>query len=309
MTTVRADNIPSVRRCRIVVTTSLVAAASVEAVLEAFGQAILTEPAVTGRDEIRITAFARDHPDRAELSVALATAAVSAGVPPPLAEIEPEPVRDWLALNRDSFRPFRLDRFLISETSDTITAPAGTVHLRIDAGLAFGSGRHASTAGCLLALSDPLLRRWIGSTYSPSGRPIVDLGCGSGILAIAAAKLWHWPVLAVDVDRVAASITSNNARRNGVGALVRAVTANATNHSVIRDLRPFRLVLANILARPLRKMALAISRVCQRRSVLVLAGFLEEDATAVAAVYIGYGFRRLKKITIDGWSTLVLVRH
>jgi ribosomal protein L11 methyltransferase len=308
---------------RIVVTTPLVAGAHVEAALEPFCQALLCEPAAVNPPTVRITGFARDVPDAKALAAALADAAALAGILPPTPEIEPEPECDWLARNRETFRPFRVGRFFVSQEADPEVAPAGAVHLRINAGLAFGSGRHASTAGCLLALSDPLLtqtvlrpRAWRReAAREPAGpssnfaRPILDLGCGSGILAIAAAKLWHHPVLAVDVDPAAVCVAADNARRNSVNPLVHVVAANSTHHPTIRRLRPFPLVMANILARPLWKMARWIGLASRTGTVLVLAGFIEDDACGVEAVYAGHGFRRLKALTVDGWTTLVLVRR
>lgn len=321
---------PSEQACRIVLTTPLAAATHMEAALEAFCQATLCEPTAAAHDHVRITGFSPDHPDDANLATALAAAAAMVGMPPPVPTIIPEPGCDWLALNREAFRPFRIGTFFISQLSEVVAAPAGTVSLKIDPGLAFGSGRHASTAGCLFALADPMLARVLrryaldlkSCSTSPllpraaqacsGNRPnipaILDLGCGSGILAIAAAKLWHRRVIAADCDRVAVAVATANAQQNQVGSRVHVVAANGTRHPAIRRARPFRLILANILSRPLRQMASALARVSATGTVLVLAGFVEDDAAAVAAVYAGHGFRRLKTITIDGWTTLVLVR-
>ncbi len=266
--------------------------------------------------------------------LALATAIV--GAPPPVVTIAPEPVCDWLALNREAFQAFRVGRFFVSQMDDAIVPPADTVSLKIDAGRAFGSGRHASTAGCLLALSDPLLMRTLSwratrcvqvgkrrpmssaillhQPHDRSAHPatikdaVLDLGCGSGILSIAAAKLWRRPVIAADLDPVAVAVATINAQQNCVGSLVRVVAANAIRNRAMRRARPFRLILANILAHPLRQMAPAVALVSGAGTVLVLAGFVDADAAAVAAAYAGHGFRRLKAIRIDGWTALVLVR-
>lgn len=320
MTGVR-DSASSNGACRIVVTAPAAAAAHVEAAVEAFCQAMLCEPAPAASDHVRITGFARTEPDRVALSASLAAAATVAGITPPVVAIQPEPACDWLALNRETFRAFRIGRFFISEELDPVTAPTGAIHLRIDAGLAFGSGRHASTAGCLMALCDPLLThamaRWCGrhrqaareaSLSSTLAGATLDLGCGSGILAIAAAKLWHRPVLGVDIDRAAVSVAARNAHRNGVGPLVRVIAANATQHPTVCRLRPFRLIIANILARPLRHMAPAVVLASTTGTILVLAGFVEDDAKGVETVYASHGFRRLKALTIDRWTTLVLIR-
>lgn len=316
--TVDHDNRCDGEPCRIFLTAPLAAAEYLEGVLEAFCQATLCEPAADDRTA-RIIGFARHRPEGGELADALAAAAARIGIPNPHVEVGPEPVCDWLALNRETFKPFRVGRFYIAQTSEPPLAPPppDAIALRINPGLAFGSGRHASTAGCLLALSKFPFGRPL---FAPGGGPatgvglrlqrsILDLGCGSGILAIAAAKLWYRPVLAVDIDPVAVEVATANARENGVFPLVRAVVAQSTRHPTIRRFRPYQLILANILARPLRQMAPAIARLSTAGTLLVIAGFVEDDARRVAAVYSSHRFRRLNELTIDGWSTLVLVRQ
>jgi ribosomal protein L11 methyltransferase len=235
-------------------------------------------------------------PDRRAIDVAFAVAAAVMAVPPPEPTIERVTERDWLAENRERFASFRIGRFQIQEPKDETPVPPGVFALRIEAGTAFGSGRHGSTEGCLRALQ--MLR----------GRPVrrpLDLGCGSGILAIAAAKLWRVPVLASDVDSRAIEVARANARLNGVGRLVRALVADGYRSPAIAAGRPFDLVLCNILARPLKCLAKDLARHLAPGGIAVLAGLLAQDGNDVLAAHRAVGLRLVRQINVDGWRTLV----
>jgi ribosomal protein L11 methyltransferase len=238
--------------------------------------------------------------DRSALDLALAIAAAAAGVPPPEVTIEPLPARDWLAEHRERFAPFRIGPFLIQEPENGTPMPPGLISLRIEAATAFGSGRHGSTEGCLRALA--LLR---GRRFR---RPL-DLGCGSGILAIAAAKLWRVAVLASDIDPRAVEVARANARLNGVAHLVRVVVADGYRSPAIAAGRPFDLLLCNILARPLKRMAGDLARHLAPAGIAVLAGLLAGDGNDVLAAHRAVGLRLLRKIDLQGWRTLVLERR
>ena len=235
--------------------------------------------------------------DRSALELALALAAAAAGVPPPEVTIEELPERDWLADNRERFAPFRIGRFVIQEPDDGTPPPPDGIPLRIEAATAFGSGRHGSTEGCLRAL-ESLARRPI--------RGALDVGCGSGILAIAASKLWRVPVLASDVDPSAVDVARANARLNGVGHLVRVVVAEGYRSPVIDTSPPFDLVVCNILARPLKRLARDLARHLAPGGVAVLAGLLRSDGNDVLAAHQASGLGLVRKIDIEGWRTLVL---
>lgn len=249
---------------------------------------------------VRIEGIALGQPDPAEFGCALALAAAASNVPMPPVEAEPIGERDWAAASRASFPPFRLGRFLIRSSDDAGALPPGAIGLALDAGLAFGSGRHGSTAGCLLAL-DALRRRRVGKA--------LDVGCGSGILAIAMARLWRRaPVLACDVDPQAVAVTLENARANAVAPQVRAICADGLRPPAIRAEAPFDLVVANILAPPLRRMAGDVAAVLAPGGRLVLSGFLVREGGAVLAAYRGRGLRLSRRIVVDGWLTLILAR-
>jgi ribosomal protein L11 methyltransferase len=238
--------------------------------------------------------------DRSALHIALAVAAAASGVPAPEVTIERLPDRDWLAENRERFAPFRIGRFLIREPEDQTPVPPALITLRIEAATAFGSGRHGSTEGCLRALD--MLR---GQRIR---RPL-DLGCGSGILAIAAAKLWRVPVLASDIDPWAVAVARANSRLNGVRHLVRVAVADGYRSPAIAAERPFDLLLCNILARPLKRLAQGLARHLAPGGIAMLAGLLAADSNGVLAAYRAAGLSLVRKIDVDGWRTLVLERR
>ena len=246
---------------------------------------------------VRVEGLAVAGPDPGELDCALALAAAASGIRTPPARIEPVAERDWAAASKSSFPPFRLGRFLIRPGDHSGPAPSGSVALALDAGLAFGSGRHGSTAGCLLAL-DALRHRPV--------RRALDVGCGSGILAIAMAKLWRVPVLACDIDGQAIAVTRANAEANGVGREVCVLVADGVRARAIRKAGRFDLVAANILAPPLRRMAGDIAGVLTPCGRLVLSGFLAHEGEAVLAAYRACGLRLVRRIVVDGWLTLIL---
>jgi ribosomal protein L11 methyltransferase len=247
----------------------------------------------------RVEGLSPCEPDRSALGIALALAAACHGTQPPEARLEHLDSRNWLAENLARFPSFGIGRFFIYGSHITERAPIGRIGLLVDAGTAFGSGRHASTAGCLTALDDLSRRRF---------RRSLDMGCGSGILAIAMAKLWRASVLAADADGEAVVVTRQNARLNGVGDRVRAIRANGYHAPAIRAGRPFDLIVCNILARPIKRMAAGLARGLQPGGVAVLSGFLERDAAGVLFAHRASGLRLSRRITIDGWQTLVLTR-
>ncbi|MGH6827677.1 MAG: 50S ribosomal protein L11 methyltransferase, partial [Rhizomicrobium sp.] len=175
--------------------------------------------------------------------------------------------------------------------------PHGMISLCIEAGLAFGTGHHESTALCLSLLSD-LAHRPI--------RKVLDLGAGTGLLAIAAAKLWKRPVLASDIDPAAVEVTRENARANGAGALVRAVAADGLSHPVLAGAAPYGLILANILAGPLARLAPQLVAAVAPGGTLILSGLLATQEATVIAFY--HRLRLAARRRQGPWSALVLVK-
>lgn len=232
------------------------------------------------------------------LAASVALAAVATGISPEVTRAE-IPDSDWLAETARSF-PKQLigRRFALRGThlADQ-PVPRGRIVLTFDAGMAFGSGEHASTRLCLGAI-ERLARR-------PTGR-ILDLGTGSGVLAMAAARIWHRPVLATDIEARAATTAAENAARNEVGRLIRAHRADGWRAGVVRAGRPYDLVLANILARPLCLMARDLATGLAPGGRVVLAGLLATQARRVLAAHRRHGLVLERMTTEDGWASLTL---
>lgn len=241
----------------------------------------------------RVEAYPAEPVLDAALQVRLALVAAAAGGRLVALAEERLPERDWLAENRRAFPPLRIGRFFVHGSHWQEAPPPGTIAIAIDAATAFGTGEHPSTRGVLLAL-DQLAR------HRRFRRPR-DVGTGSGILAIAAAKRLHRPVLASDIDPGAVRTARHHARRNGVARQVRAVCAAGLPGGARYD-----LVLANILARPLALMARDLARALIPGGIVVLAGLLARQEAPVLAAYRAQGLALKRRLVIDGWSTLIL---
>jgi ribosomal protein L11 methyltransferase len=241
----------------------------------------------------RVEAYPREPALSAALQVRLALLAAAAGGRLIAVHEERLPERDWLVENRRAFPPLRIGRFFVHGSHWREAAPAGTIWIEIDAATAFGTGEHPSTRGILLAMDQLARRRRF--------RHPRDVGTGSGILAIAAARLLHRPVLASDIDPGAVRIAQHHAKRNGVARQVRTVCAAG-----IRGGRRYDLVLANILARPLALMARDLARAIRPGGVVVLAGLLQRQEAQVLAAYRAQRLALRHRLVIDGWSTLIL---
>jgi len=248
----------------------------------------------------RIEGLCSEVPDRGAVEIAVALASASHGDVAPTVVIEPVEDRDWLAENRETFTPFSVGRFFVHDALLEGSVPVGRIGLRIDAGEAFGSGRHATTAGCLSALDGLARQRF---------RRVLDFGTGSGILAIAMAKQFRIPVTACDVDPRAVAVACLNADVNGVGNRVRVFTGDSYAVPGITKHRPYGLVISNILARPLIRLAAGLARVTAPGAIAILSGFLVRDANHVLAPHAAHGFRLVRRIDIDGWRTLVLTKR
>ncbi|HEV2649850.1 MAG TPA: 50S ribosomal protein L11 methyltransferase [Rhizomicrobium sp.] len=212
----------------------------------------------------------------------------------------PLPDQDWIRLSQEGLPPVRAGRFFVYGAHDAGQVPAGVIALKIEAGMAFGTGHHETTALCLSALSDLAKRRRYHN--------VLDLGCGTGLLAIAAAKLWRQRVLATDIDRVAIEVTDENARVNGVAPLVHAETADGMTHPAISAQAPFDLIIANILSGPLTHLAPGISRAVAKGGSLVLSGLLTWQENLVVSFYTPHGLILRERRRDGPWSALVLQR-
>ncbi len=230
---------------------------------------------------------------------ALAIAAVAFGATPFI--VSEIPMRDWVREAQRGLPPVHAGRFLVHGSHDREIAEGNRFALEIEAALAFGTGHHGTTRSCLRALER--LER-IG--FLP--RNALDVGAGTGVLAMAAARLWRIPALASDIDAVAAEAARANASANRLGPLVATLAAPGFTHPRIHAGAPYDLLLANILAGPLKRLAGAARRHVTPGGVAVLSGILDRQATGVERVWRGHGFRRLFRIQDDGWTTLILRR-
>src|SRR5215212_1827903 len=211
--------------------------------------------------------------------------------------IEP---KDWVAASLDGLRPVRAGRFLVHGSHDRAAARPNDWALEIEAALAFGTGHHGTTRGCLLALTDELKRR--------RPRHVLDVGAGTGVLALAAAKALKRPIVAGDIDPEAIRVARENARLNGVETLVTFYVAPGVRHPMADRPRRFDLVTANILARPLRRLAPALTRTLADGGALILSGLLARDVPGVLSAYAARGLSLERRRDLDGWATLVLRR-
>ena len=206
--------------------------------------------------------------------------------------------QDWVAASLEGLAPVRAGRFLVHGSHDRKAPRENDIGLEIEAALAFGTGHHGTTLGCLKALDAIAKRRRPGR--------ILDIGTGTGVLAIAAARLWRKPVAAGDIDPVSTEAAAANARLNGAAPWVKPVTARGTMHPALRQGGPYDLIFANILAKPLRLLAPQIADVAAHDAELVLSGLLARDVAGVLTAYAAQGFALVARSDLDGWATLVL---
>lgn len=207
--------------------------------------------------------------------------------------------QDWVQNALSGLKPVRAGRILVHGAHDRAHKRPNDISVEIEAALAFGTGHHGTTLGCLRALDQILKRR--------RPRQILDVGTGTGVLAIAAARLLRQAVASGDIDPVAVNTARVNAQRNGAGAFVRPVLAAGLRHP--RLIGQYDLIFANILAKPLRLLAPAIARAASFDAELVLSGLLSRDVPGVLAAYRAQNFFLGQRGDIDGWATLRLSRN
>lgn len=237
------------------------------------------------------------------VEAAIVAAAKALDVARPDWQWEDLPDIDWVAENQRSFRPFAVGPFWVHPSHVSDGMPGGLLPLRIDAGLAFGTGTHATTRGCLemLATLDP--RETANA---------VDVGCGSGILAIAMAKLWQRPVIGGDNDAEAIVVARENAELNGVADLCRFFVSAGLEADELRTPAPYDLIVANILAGPLVELSQSFAASVRPGGRVLLSGLLVEQAAQVLSAYGQHGFTFERRVDLETggawWRTLVLRR-
>jgi ribosomal protein L11 methyltransferase len=211
--------------------------------------------------------------------------------------------QDWVSQSLAGLAPVAAGRFVVHGAHDRARIPVNRIGIEIEAALAFGTGHHGTTRGCLLAL-DGLCKSLPGERR---GQRLLDLGTGSGVLAIAAARALRRRVLATDIDANAVRVARANARLNRVGAMLQAVKADGVTAASVRQRAPFDLVFANILLGPLQRIAAPLRKLMAPRGRIVVSGLLPGQANAAIAAYRPLILER--RIDLDGWTTLVLMRR
>ncbi len=208
--------------------------------------------------------------------------------------------RDWVANALADLAPVRAGRFLVHGAHDRSRVRANDIGIEIEAGLAFGTGHHGTTRGCLLHFDRLLKRR--------RPKAVLDVGCGAGVLAIAAARVLRRKIWLGDVDPVAVEVADANARLNGVGQYCKAVVSRGVENRLLREGVPYDLVFANILARPLRLLAPSLASVTAPDGEAIVSGLLFADVPGVVAAWRAQGFFLAGRIDLEGWASLRLRR-
>ncbi|GHA15801.1 ribosomal protein L11 methyltransferase [Devosia pacifica] len=209
-----------------------------------------------------------------------------------------DPSIDWVSRSLEGLAPVRAGGFFVYGSHEIDPPPYGLTPVMIDAAQAFGTGHHETTTGCLEAIDITLKRK--------RPRYLLDVGTGTGVLAIAIAKRLKSPVIASDIDPIAVETTRNNAATNGVSKLIVPLLATGLDHRTIAGNAPYDLIVANILAGPLSQLAPAIGRVAGRGATIVLSGILEHQAARVTNAYHLQGITLRRKLQRRDWTTLML---
>lgn len=209
------------------------------------------------------------------------------------------PETDWVAKVRRELTPVQAGRFFVYGSHDADKLPADALPLLIEAAMAFGTGHHGTTLGCLRALD-----RLAGDGFV--GTSVVDIGCGTAVLAMAAARIWEGEILASDIDPVAVEVAEANVAANDLGGRVRCLEAGGFGHPDLRRAAPYDLVFANILKAPLIGLAEDMSRALVPGGFAILSGILNEQAQEVIDHYAQFGTNLHQSEVIGDWTTLIL---
>jgi ribosomal protein L11 methyltransferase len=270
---------------------------------EALGEAMETlwpEPTGIGVFEIEdgsglweVGGYFEDQPDDTELALLSAAFGARRFV---ISEI---PETDWVAKVRRELVPVEAGRFFVYGSHDADKVPEGCEPLLIEAAMAFGTGHHGTTLGCLRALDHLANDGFVGKS-------VVDVGCGTAVLAMGAARIWPGVVLASDIDEVAVEVAEANVTANGLSGRVKCVEAAGFDHPDLAASAPFDLVFANILKAPLIDLAPDMARNIRSGAFVILSGILNEQADEVVGVYAGNGIEVARRQEIGEWTTLTL---
>lgn len=231
--------------------------------------------------------------------VALSLIAVSQDAKPFVVSKVPD--KDWVAEVRRELAPVHAGRFFLYGSHDAHKVPRDCVPLRIEAAMAFGTGHHGTTQGCLMALD-----QIAAAGFKPQN--VADVGCGTAVLAMAAAKLWDVPVLASDIDKVATETAQANLNINQMRERIDILTCAGFDHPRLQSEAPFDLIFANILKGPLISLAPDVAKYGKTGGYVILSGILNGQAEEVIEIYYSQGFTEKNRLIIGEWSTLILQR-
>ena len=271
---------------------------SLAVVLEAHTDSVVWT-AEEGQSKAQITCFAEETPDEEAITDAIAAAALSMNFPAPNIEFSIIPTRDWVLENMQQFPPIEIGRFFVHGSEYEGKTPPSKIALCVPAGAAFGTGDHGSTKGCLIAL-DHLRGKRI--------RAALDMGCGSGILALAISKRWKCRVAASDIDVNAGHTTEMNASFNGVRNNLDIHVGPGYCNRALKS-KSFDLIVSNILARPLIRLSRELALRVAPGGTIILAGLLAMQEPQVVSAHRTQGLHLCRRIRIDGWSTLMFLRR
>lgn len=269
--------------------------AAIEATFEDEGWPIAVLEVDEDRDIHEVSLYADGEIE--DIARRMAEVVADAGHKGPLGR-EVLPDVDWVAKSLEGLKPVEAGRFIVHGGHDREDVRPGQIAIEIEAGLAFGTGHHGTTAGCLEMIEKVVTAE----------KPVnaLDLGTGSAVLAIAVAKLAPIPVLATDIDPVATDVAAANVRLNGVEAHVETATAEGFDNPIFAARGPFALIVANILAQPLILLAPEMAAHLAASGSLVLSGILDRQHDAVLEAYVAAGFRHIETFHREGWVTIHL---
>lgn len=249
-----------------------------------------------------VEALAKETPDEKKIAQILKPVCDELQIAAPLLAFSELPEKDWLEDTWRNFPPLHIGHYYVYGSHTMPTPPAGSTTIEINAATAFGSGEHETTTGCLLTL-DALAKQ--GRTF----RKPLDMGCGSGILAIAIAKTWDIPVVAVDNDPESVRVTTNNAILNQCADLITAYYSEGFSNPGIHATAPFDLIVANILAAPLMEMAESLSKCLAPQGLVILSGLLTRHRHDILHAYAAHGIRLVSNRTMNDWEALLLTKE